>query len=198
MINKIHTLQFVFMIAILATSFFISYGFFITNISFRGELFLVSTTIVAVLALSKFLLKMQFYTFIKRNNARIEINSPLNKEGKKRILSYDILVWGFMLILALFQTKLFGISDELVMSYYFALGLDILFWIIFQNKFQAALISGQIMIFSSRPQTVSLKNIKTIENRYNDFYINYTTGKFSLLKSDLLSEKMIERVNASF
>ena len=198
MIKKIHTLQFVFMIAILAMSFFISYGFFITNISFREELFIVSITIVAVLALSKFLLKMQFYTFLKRNKPRVELSSLLNKEGKKRILSYDLLVWGFMLILALFQTKLFGIADELVIAYYFALGLDILFWFVFQNKFQTALISGQIMIFSSRPQTVSLKNIKTIENRYNDFYINYTTGKFSLLKSDLLSEKMVEKVNASF
>lgn len=198
MIKFIHSLQIILMIAVLAISFFINYDFFITHLSFTRELFLASSGLIFMLAAIKFLLKLQMFSFIQKNQEKIEISDSIQPNGKKRILTYELLVWLFFLALALFQTKLFGLFDLLTLTYFLVLVLDILFWILFQSKFQVAIISGQIFIFTSRPQIVGLKNIKSVEKRYNDYYINYTTGKFKLLKSDLISEQMKEKINASF
>ena len=198
MIRVVHNIQIILMIAILAVSFFITYDFFITHISFKSELFLGSTITVVILALIKFVLKLQLFAFVISNKAAAEFIEPINPAGKKRILAYDLLVWTFLLALALFQTKLFGITDKLTLAYYFALFVDVMFWLIFHKKFQTAIISKQLMLFSSRPHMVSLKNIHTVEHRYEDYYINYTTGKFSLLKTDLLSEKAWQKVSVFF
>ena len=198
MIKFIHNAQIVLMIAILAISFFITYDFFITHISFKPELFLASTILVFFLAAIKFLLKFQIYLFVKKNKNTAEIIEPINQSGKKRLMTYDALVWIFMLALALFQTKLFGLDNLLTISYYFALFADVFFWIAFQKQFQTALISGQLMIFNSRPNTISLKNIRTVEKRFDDYYINYNSKKFALLKSDLLTENVLNKVSVFF
>lgn len=198
MIKFIHNAQITLMIAILAVSFFITYDFFITHISYKPELFLASTSLLCFLAIGKFILKSQMYFFIKKNTKKASLIETINPSGKKRILAYDSLVWLFMLALALFQTKLFGLTFHLVLAYYFTLILDLIFWFIFNTKFQTMLISDHLFLFSSRPHNVSLKNIKTVEKRFDDYYINYTTRKFSLLKTDLLSKKATEKVSVFF
>lgn len=198
MIRFTHNLQIIIMIAVLAVSFFITYDFFITHISYERELFLGFTVVVIALAIVKILLKIQLFSFINKNKEKLEYSDPINPIGKKRILTYDLLTWTFILTLALFQTKLFGMSDKLTLAYYLALVLDVVFWVAFNNKFQSALISGQLMLFSSRSQTISLKNIKLMEKRFGDYYIVYNSNKFRLLNSDLISEKMTKKISVFF
>ena len=198
MIRFIHSFQIVIMIIVLAISFFITYDFFITHISFKNELFLISSIVIMVVAAIKYMLKLQFYFFVQNRVKQAEIKELINKEGKKRILVYESLVWLFLLATSLFQIKLFGISHSVTIAFLFAFGVDVFFWIVFNKKFKNIVFNGQIFLFNSRPDVVSLKNVKTLTKRYNDYYFNYTDGKYKLLKSDLIKEKIEERVNASF
>ncbi len=198
MIRFIHSFQIVIMIIVLAISFFITYDFFITHISFKNELFLISSIVIMVVAAIKYMLKLQFYFFVQNRVKQAEIKELINKEGKKRILVYESLVWLFLLTTSLFQIKLFGINHSVTIAFLFAFGVDVFFWIVFNKKFKNIVFNGQIFLFNSRPDIVSLKNIKTATKRYNDYYFNYTDGKHKLLKSDLIKEKIDEKVNASF
>lgn len=197
MIKAVHNIQIILLIVILAISFFISYDFFITNISYKRELFLISSVLLMFVAAIKYMLRLQFYFFVQKRVKSAEIKEMMNKKGKSRVFVYESLLWVFMLALSLFQLKMFGSEHSITVAYFFTLIVDIFFWLVFQKKFKNIVFNNQIFLFNSRPDTIGLKNIRKITHRYNDYYLNYKDRKFKLLKTDLISDKIIEKLNAS-
>jgi hypothetical protein len=91
--------------------------------------------------------------------------------------------------------KFFGWAFHLTWAYLIMILLDVLFWVVFQKKFSAQWLNNTLVIFSSRTEIISFQNVKQIETRYGDFYITYNTGKVTLLKTDLISEELRQKIS---
>jgi hypothetical protein len=70
MIKILRIVQALISIAIVAVSFFISYGFFLKHLSYVGEIYVVSTAIIIALSIAKFVVKMQPMLFLKNQKIR--------------------------------------------------------------------------------------------------------------------------------
>jgi hypothetical protein len=195
MIKTLRIVQTLISIAIVAISFFISYGFFLKHLSYVGEIYVVSTAIIIALSIAKFVVKMQPLLFLIRQSTHVEHAELINAVGKNRIFLYEWLSWLFKAALLAAILKFFGWTFHLTWAYLIMILLDVLFWVVFHKKFSAQWLNNTLIIFSSRTEIISFQNVKQIETRYGDFYITYNTGKVTLLKTDLISEELRQKIS---
>jgi len=195
MIKFLRIAQALISIAIVAVSFFISYGFFLKHLSYVGEVYIVSTAIIIALSIAKFVVKMQPLLFLIGQATHVEHAESINAVGKNRIFLYEWLSWLFKAALLAAILKFFGWTFHLTWAYITMILLDVLFWMVFHKKFTAQWINNTLVVFTARPQIVSFSNVKKIESRYGDFYITYKNGKVTLLKTDLISEELKQKIS---
>lgn len=193
MIKTLRIVQALISIAIVAVSFFISYGFFLKHLSYVGEIYVVSTAIIIALSVAKFVVKMQPMVFLK--NQETEHHELVNPKGKSRIFLYEWLSWMFKAALLAAILKFFGWTFHLTWAYLIMILLDVLFWAVFHKKFSAQWLNNTLIIFTSRTEIISFQNVKHVETRYGDFYITYKNGKVKLLKTDLISEELKQKIS---
>ena len=196
MIKFLRIVQALISIAIVAISFFISYGFFLKHLSYVGEVYVVSTAIIIALSIAKFVVKMQPLLFLIGQAAHVEHAEPINAVGKNRIFLYEWLSWLFKAALLAAILKFFGWTFHLAWAYITMILLDVVFWMVFHKKFTSQWLNNTLFVFSSRTEIISFQSVKNIETRYGDFYITYKNGKVTLLKTDLISEALKEKVKA--
>jgi hypothetical protein len=196
MIKTLRIVQALISIAIVAISFFISYGFFLKHLSYVGEIYVVSTAIIIALSIAKFVVKMQPLLFLIRQSTHVEHAELINAVGKNRIFLYEWLSWLFKAALLAAILKFFGWTFHLTWAYLIMILLDVLFWVVFQKKFSAQWLNNTLVIFNSRTEIISFQNVKQIETRYGDFYITYKNCKVKLLKTDLFSEALKQKISA--
>jgi hypothetical protein len=196
MIKTLRIVQALISIAIVAISFFISYGFFLKHLSYVGEIYVVSTAIIIALSIAKFVVKMQPLLFLIRQSTHVEHAELINAVGKNRIFLYEWLSWLFKAALLAAILKFFGWTFHLTWAYLIMILLDVLFWVVFQKKFSAQWLNNTLVIFNSRTEIISFQNVKQIETRYGDFYITYKNCKVKLLKTDLFSEVLKQKISA--
>lgn len=194
MTKRIHFFQLLCMLIALAYSFFISLDLFIHHFKYTNEVFFAFGVLIILLAVIKYLLKLQMYVFVKKHEKTAQKVEKIAEKGQKRLFFYDFLVWIFMLAILAYQIFLFDVFHTISVALIVSLAFELLFYVVFFKQFKIMLHSGQLFVFTARPQTIGLKNIKTIEERYGDFYINYTNSKFALLKSDLFSDELKSKV----
>ncbi|MFP5471422.1 MAG: hypothetical protein ACLGGV_07475 [Bacteroidia bacterium] len=194
MIKTLRIAQALISIAVVAISFFISYGFFLKHLSYVGDVYVISTGIIIALSVAKFVVKMQPMVFLK--NQKIEYHEPINPKGKSRVFLYEWLSWMFKAALLGAILKFFGWAFHLTWAYLIMILLDVLFWVVFHKKFSAQWLNNTLIIFTSRTEIISFQNVKQIETRYGDFYIIYKNGKMKLLKTDLISEELKKKVSS--
>jgi hypothetical protein len=92
MIKTLRIVQALISIAIVAVSFFISYGFFLKHLSYVGEIYVVSTAIIIALSIAKFVVKMQPLLFLIRQSTHVEHAELINAVGKNRIFLYEVVI----------------------------------------------------------------------------------------------------------
>lgn len=195
MIKTLRIVQALISIAIVAISFFISYGFFLKHLSYVAEIYVVSTAIIIALSIAKFVVKMQPLLFLIRQSTHVEHAELINAVGKNRIFLYEWLSWLFKAALLAAILKFFGWTFHLTWAYLIMILLDVLFWVVFHKKFSAQWLNNTLIIFTSRTEIISFQNVKHIETRYGDFYITYKNGKVKLLKTDLISEELKQKIS---
>jgi hypothetical protein len=194
MIRFLRILETLVAIAVVAISFFITYGFFLKHLSYVSELYIVCSAVIIAVATAKFIVKLQPLLFFK--NQKIEHYEAINAKGKSRIFLYEALSWLFKLGLLSTIIKFFGMSFHLTWAFLFMIAVDVAFWALLHKKFSAQWINNTLVVFTARPQIVSFSNVKKIESRYGDFYITYKNGKVTLLKTDLISEALKEKISS--
>lgn len=183
-------------LAIIAISFFIQYGFFITHFRYTNELYIIFSILILSVSALLFTLKIQPLVLIKQNTNNIQLSEKINNKGSSRLMLYDLMSLLFKLSLLIISIKFFGVFHHQPLAFLIMIILDILFTLIYRNTFSNVWINNTLILFNSRSELVSFQNVKKIEVRYDDFYITYKNGTVKLLKSDMISEELRNKISA--